>query len=416
MFDWLRYNDIFILETDNALRLFVSYTKYFVGEECFRTVVADYQTPQGIKSLDEISIEEGDWGTLYQSAPCLPLKPTYRAIEGHIAGGRIAYDGEGKLYLGVGDYHWDGMFAEKAIAQLDGYEYGKVIEIDIATGTSRVISKGHRNPQGIAFDRSGNLYVVEHGMRGGDELNHVIEGRDYGFPSETLGTRYSKLPLPGTFAQGRHDVFEPPVFAWLPSVAISSLNRIDGFHDTWDGDLLMATLKDRSLYRIRMTDEGIQFAERIEIGERIRYAIQLGDHLVLWTDSSSLIFLAVSDAAFAQDFFVEYFEDLDADAQVSARIQSALAQCRECHSLDLGDDQTAPSLGQVFGAEIASTGFGGYSDALRDHTGHWTRKTLSSFIAHPDDVAEGTTMPASGVTDPEIVAGVVDFLEALASH
>lgn len=409
----LRYNDIFILPQENRLRFFISFTKYFENEECYRNVVADHTTPRGVIALDEVSIAQSDWTTLYQTEPCLPLKPRYNAIEGHMAGGRIAFDGVDKLYLASGDFHWDGVYAEKAIAQLDDYEYGKVIEINIDTRKSRVISKGHRNMQGIAFVGSGELYVLEHGFRGGDELNRIVEGRDYGFPKETLGTLYNKRPVPNTLSLGRHDVFEPPLFAWLPSVAISSLNPIDGFHAAWDGDLLMATLKDQSLYRLRPTAGGIQFAERIAIGERIRYAIQLNDRLVLWTDSALLIFLEVSDSSFAMDFLAAYFDTTDGESEANARVEAAVMACLECHALDPDDEQTGPSLGNIFQAPVAATGFGAYSDALKEFGGRWTRAKLAQYIVDPKGLVEGTSMPAPGITDPEVVAGVIDFLEAL---
>ncbi|NOX83610.1 MAG: PQQ-dependent sugar dehydrogenase [Alphaproteobacteria bacterium] len=67
---------------------------------------------------------------------------------------------------------------------------------------------------------------------GGDELNRIIDGGNYGWPLETLGTRYNGLPIPNTISYGRHDVYAAPVFAWLPSVAVSSLAVIDNFHES----------------------------------------------------------------------------------------------------------------------------------------------------------------------------------------
>ena len=70
--------------------------------------------------------------------------------------------------------------------------------------------------QGITSDRAGNIWIVEHGQRGGDELNLIIAGKDYGWPATSLGTRFNRLPLPNTTEYGRHNAaFEPPVYAWL---------------------------------------------------------------------------------------------------------------------------------------------------------------------------------------------------------
>lgn len=104
------------------------------------------------------------------------------------------------MHLASGDYSWDGVYADDVIAQKDEFDYGKVIEINVETRVAKQISKGHRNTQGIAIDRLGDLWTVEHGHRGGDELNRIVEGADYGWPSVTLGTRYSGLPLPGVTA------------------------------------------------------------------------------------------------------------------------------------------------------------------------------------------------------------------------
>ena len=411
-FNWLRYNDVLVLPEPAGPRILVSYTKYFGAEECYRTVISDVSLPPGA-TLATASIGADDWRTFYRTEPCLPLKPTYYALEGITAGGRMTHDGAGRLYLGNGDYHWDGVYADKAVAQLDDHDYGKVIEIDLASGAARSLTRGHRNLQGIAFDRAGDLYAVEHGMRGGDELNRIVEGRDYGYPQETLGTLYNKLPFPGTISLGRHETFEPPVYAWLPSVAISSLKRIDGFHEAWDGDLLMGTLKDESLFRIRVTPAGVRFTERIEIGQRVRYALQQDDRLLVYTDAARLIFLQVAEQSYAQAFLAGWLDGLEADDDLRRHIGTALVACQQCHSLDAGDDQTAPTLAGVFGRPIAGSGFDGYSDALRAQQGRWDTDRLARFIADPASVAEGSTMPPPGIDDPRVLAGVVDFLEAL---
>ena len=70
--------------------------------------------------------------------------------------------------------------------------------------------------QGVAFDAKGQLWTVEHGLRGGDELNLIEEGKDYGWPQERLGTLYNRLPISNTLSYGRHDRFEPPVYSdWM---------------------------------------------------------------------------------------------------------------------------------------------------------------------------------------------------------
>jgi hypothetical protein len=306
-FGWFRYNDILHYRLPSHAGLAISYMEFNEKKECYGNTIAVLPLDPGIQKVEQISAGEKDWEVIYRTSPCLPLKKEMRAIEGHIAGGRMAFSPPGKIFLGSGDFHWDGVYAPEALAQRPDAHYGKVIAIDLASRQAKIVSSGNRNIQGIVFDRSGQLWVAEHGARGGDELNRIVPGANYGWPKETLGTRYNKMPWPNTLSYGRHETFTAPTYAWLPSVAISSLTLIAGFHKSWDGDLLMATLKDRALYRIRIRDDRVLFAERIPIGERIRYVHQHNDgRLVLWTDSRKLIFLSIAERRFVTDFVARY--------------------------------------------------------------------------------------------------------------
>lgn len=104
-----------------------------------------------------------------------------------------------------------------------------------------VRSIGHRNPQGAALDGAGNLWVVEHGAQGGDELNRIEQGRNYGWPVITYGKDYDDSPIGiGTKAPG----MEQPVHYWDPSIAPSGLMIYQGtmFPD-WQGDVFIGSLK-----------------------------------------------------------------------------------------------------------------------------------------------------------------------------
>ena len=412
-----RYFDLIAFDFDGGKHLALSYIKFEPDRECFHTIVATLGIPSSAAELAVFSATPEDWKTVFVTEPCLPLKKIQSAIEVQIGGGRMAYDGNGKLYLGSGDFHIDGVFSEMpAIAQNPAYDYGKVIEMDLASGRNRQVAQGLRNMQGVAFDADGQLWTVEHGLRGGDELNLIREGKDYGWPRESLGTLYNQLPIPNTLSYGRHDTFEPPIFAFLPSVAISSLELLQGFNPAWDGDILMGTLKDQSLYRFRIVENRVMFAERIPIGKRIRAARQLdADRLVLFTDDNELVFLTEKPNGQAMSFLSAYLGQETLDAHVRARLESNINTCLKCHSLDPEVNEFAPSLATIVGAKIGKRQFANYSDWMREQQTAWTPETLAGFLKDPAAVAPGTTMPDPGIHDPEEIGQIIGFLAAMGS-
>ena len=265
--------------------------------------------------------------------------------------------------------------------------------------------------QGITVARDGRIWAVEHGPRGGDELNRIVDGGDYGWPDATLGTSYDLSPWPFASDYGRHQAFTPPVFAWVPSVAPSTLVVIDGFDPSWDGDLLVGSLREQSLYRVRLDGDVVTYVEQIWYGKRIRAVLQHTDgRLVVWSDDKSLTFLTPLRLPYEADFLTEYFDGPGA-AVPAAR--QAMMTCIQCHSLQPGENAGAPSLADIHGAGIASGGYTKYSAALSAVEGRWTDETLAATCESPDGFAPGTTMPDPGIDDPEIIAEIVRFLGAL---
>lgn len=410
---YLRYNAIIEYATASERGLAISYTEYNPTENCFLTAVALLPIDAG-DNIRMVSTAAADWRVVFRTEPCLPLKAMFNAIEGHMAGGRLAARSPSLLYLGSGDYHWDGVFAPEALSQNPDNSYGKVIEIDLASGASRQVSKGHRNMQGVTTDQQGRIWVVEHGVRGGDELNLVREGGDYGWPTQTLGTSYDKTPWPMASSYGRHDLFEPPVFAWLPSVATSSLTLVDGFHKSWDGDLLVGSLRDQSLHRVRITGDRLMFAERIPIGERIRDVHQHNDgRIVFWTDRKTLHFLEPADSRYRSEFVDQHIAALDYDEADRARVAAAVTACMECHDFGSVGGAGAPALGAVYEADLGDGGFSNYSDAFRNASGIWTRERLLAFIDDPQSVVPGTSMPEPSIGDAFVAEELVNLLEAI---
>ena len=306
-YNYFRYIDILYLTSDESQHLAVSYTEWIPEEECYGTAVAVLDIPLSVTSPAQVKASAEDWEVVFRTQPCLPLKTISAAIEGHMAGGRLADGGNGKIVLGSGDYAWDGLYAPEVLAQDLANDYGKVIEIDAVAGTHRTISYGHRNLQGVVVGRDGQIWVVEHGARGGDELNRVVQDLNYGWPIETLGTRYNKLPWPSEGTYGRHETHTPPAFAWVPSVATSSLTQINNFHPSWDGDLLVGTYKGGNAYRVRVQDERVIFAEPLRLIEgRIRDIMQHTDgRIVVWSDAETVTFVSPGEPVMSDNLIEE---------------------------------------------------------------------------------------------------------------
>ncbi|MDH3223448.1 MAG: PQQ-dependent sugar dehydrogenase, partial [Gemmatimonadota bacterium] len=319
---WFRYNDILYFENAEGASLAVSYTEWHAAAECYTTTVARLDLGRSPPSMAGVQAGPDDWTILFRTRPCLPLKRSMRALEGHMAGGRLAFAPPATIVLGSGDYHWDGVYAPEALAQNPRNDYGKVIDINARTGESAHLSVGNRNVQGLVLDSSGRLWGVEHGPRGGDELNRILPGSNHGWPLTTLGTGYDEMPWPGTEAYGRHSGFDAPVFAWLPSIGISNITEVMGFDPTWDGDLLVASLKAGSLFRVRVREDHVEFVEPIPVGQPIRYVHQHTDgRIVAWTDEHRLLFLSRSEVTPA----AARLDKLIGEQDLTARRRAALS-------------------------------------------------------------------------------------------
>ncbi len=405
---FFRYNDLDVFDD----QLVVSYTEWVADDNCYRTSLA--KAPLGGASTSAaMSVSKSDWDVFFSAEPCLEPKAAGRAIDGHMAGGRFRISADRTVYLASGDYAVDGTYSPLAIAQDPTQEYGKVLAIDFDTGEADVISQGHSNMQGITFTDDGSLYAVEHGRRGGDELNLIEAGNDYGWPRVSLSTRYNKLPLQNTLEYGRHPVFEAPVYSWLPSVAVSSLMRIENFHPAWDGDLLAGSLAEQTLFRIRLQDGRVLFDERIPVGYRIRYVHQHEDKIVLWTDEPAVLRLSVGAFDSSYQFAADMIGEFELTAEQKNQVEVALDQCSQCHGFGVLKGGNAPSLGEVYGREIAGLSDFAYSQSLSNVEGIWTRETLTEYLDDPDAFASGTAMPNPEISDLAVLSSIVEILVAL---
>jgi cytochrome c2 len=247
----------------------------------------------------------------------------------------------------------------------------------------------------VIIAKSGQLWSTEHGPEGGDELNLLVEGTNYGWPLATYGTDYGTQSWPLTAVAGSHDGFAQPYFSWVPSIAVSSLVEITSSRfGRWDGDLIASSLKTRELWRLRIRDERVVLAERIPTDERIRQIIEGYDgDLVLWSDRGTIMFIESASVDAVSD-------------------QSLYRTCAGCHAARQDDARIAPSLRGIVGRSVAADREFDYSAAMLAMGGVWTRERLDAFLTNPDAFVPGTSMSFAGIAEPAARARLIDFLQS----
>ena len=176
-------------------------------------------------------------------------------------------------------------------SQKDESIYGKIIFVDIETKEVTQISKGHRNPQGLAV-KDNIILSTEHGPRGGDEINKIIYGKNYGWPISSYGLPYKNEKNVKFYKSHKDRGFEEPIYIFLSSVGISELIFLpNSFHVDWQDNVIVSSLNGRSIYRIKFSDKNynkVIYVEKIFIGERIRD--------IKYSINQNLIILALEDS------------------------------------------------------------------------------------------------------------------------
>ena len=150
--------------------------------------------------------------------------------------------------------------------------FGKTVFIDIKTKDHEIISKGHRNAQGL-FVKGEIILSTEHGPKGGDEINKIFYNKNYGWPLASYGEPYKSKNLKYKKSHQKNN-FEEPLHVFLPSIGISELILLPNtFNKKWNNNALITSLNGRSIYRAQFQDDKydkILYLEKIYIGERIR--------------------------------------------------------------------------------------------------------------------------------------------------
>lgn len=202
-------------------------------------------------------------------------------------GGRIVFDGKGHMFVSSGER------GTKENAQNLGNHLGKVLRltddgkvpadnpfVNDKNAKPEIWSYGHRNPQGLVYDNAtGILYDVEHGPKGGDELNRAEKGKNYGWPVITYGINYDGTPI--TEIQQKEGM-EQPLRYWVPSIAPSGMVMVTSdLFPNWKNNFLVGALAHTHVARVEMNDGKYVKEEKLldKIG-RVRAVSQSPDGFI----------------------------------------------------------------------------------------------------------------------------------------
>jgi len=384
----------FLLDVSSQ-SLFAAHNKY-AGNDSVKLCISQIAFKSASLEVDKLA----KWQAIFCTEP---IKG--QTVATHGSGGKLLKRGS-SLYLSVGfppDENYEQsrtatlIDISKSASQDPKSSRGKIIQVNLANHSSKVLSLGHRNPQGLAFDSQGNLLNTEHGPQGGDEINLIKDGLNYGYPINVLGTRYGTYdfswPAADISKVAKNMVL--PIFAFVPSIAISPIIQLSDFHPKLKGDLLVGSLKAQSLYRLKYINQRILYSEPIWIGHRIRDIVEHGNSIYLLTDDPYLIELKVNQDKLNSN---TTGNDLYFTSKV---IQE---KCMVCHSFSTSSPASmAPSLAKVFNRKIAGdNNYQKYSSALKSSNGIWTEESLTSYLKAPGNFIPGTTMPNLNLSKKEI--------------
>jgi glucose/arabinose dehydrogenase/cytochrome c2/sugar phosphate isomerase/epimerase len=291
---------------------------------------------------------------------------------------------------------------------------------------------GHRETLGFFRDpENGDVWVVESGPKGGDELNLLKPGANYGWAKVSWGFDYTGImAAPLQTAPGVEDA----AYLWTPSVTPAGLMRYRGNrYPGWNGDFFTGHLTGRQLERLHIVDHHVTLTERMlmDLDERIR-EVKVGPdgYIYLLTDNADGRILRLQPGApnAAQLTRVAEKRVATPEPEISANAplppeetlpgdpvkgkQDFLEHCSGCHSVGnvVRGGNSAPDLQGVYGRAAGNLPGFSYSAAMAGSTQVWTELTLNWFMASPNQYFPGTAMSAPPVRDPDVRRRIVGFL------
>ena len=240
-----------LLNVDYAKR-----NKNDIGYKCYTMEVQKSIINKNQKSLN--------FDTIFETNECSGF---------YMGGGEFAINKkENKLYLTTSS----SSPGYKDLAQDDSSVQGKIIQIDLNTNNYKIYTKGHRNSLGLLLTKDNFLISTENGPYGGDEINKIIEGENYGWPISSYGEYYGFYIKNIDYEYKKNHSsynYKEPIFAFVPSIGISRIIEIpNDFSKYMNDNFFITSLNRRSIYRSKFDDgyNKLLFREEIRVGGRVR--------------------------------------------------------------------------------------------------------------------------------------------------
>ncbi|MFC6266806.1 PQQ-dependent sugar dehydrogenase [Frigoriflavimonas asaccharolytica] len=234
------------------------------------------------KKLDNVSV-------IFRATPSYDGRLHY--------GSRLVFDKDENLFVSTGERSDK---ETRPLAQDQQSYLGKIIKIDkngkatnrnpsLKSWKPEIYSTGHRNPQGLAMDENNQLWEAEMGPKGGDEINLIKAGRNYGWPTITYGEEYSGSTIGNGI--GEKTGLEQPVYYWDPSVSMSGITFYTGNISEWKNNLFLGCLSGQKIIRLEIKNNKVMGEEWLfgDKDERFRDVLDGADgNLYAITDSGKL--------------------------------------------------------------------------------------------------------------------------------